>query len=131
MDCGRVYASTLKPGDVVCLDGTLGSGKTTFAKGVALGLGIAEDVTSPTFSLINVYKAPIPLYHMDLYRLSSAEEFELIGGMEYLEGQGICLIEWSEIIRPWLPDQTRYIELVLQEKGRRIRFLNEHDHTAV
>lgn len=89
---------------------------------MAQGLGISEDVTSPTFSLINVYNSKLNLYHMDLYRIHSPEEFELIGGLEYLDGQGVCLVEWSEIIQEYIPDHARRVEFQLLDHGRIIRF---------
>lgn len=105
-------------GAVVTLEGPLGAGKTTLAKGVARGLGIEQDVTSPTFSYICEYPAPIPLYHMDLYRISQVEEFELLGGCEYLEGNGVCLIEWAERIEELLPENVLRLRLEFRGEGR-------------
>ena len=89
---GYALGKILTKGAVVSLRGSLGAGKTVFAKGVAQSLGIQEAIVSPTFTLIQEYEGTLPLYHMDLYRIDSAEEFELIGA--YLYGEGITLIEW-------------------------------------
>lgn len=93
---GAELARDLGPGDVVALEGELGAGKTVFVQGVAEALGVEGPVTSPTFTLINEYRGPVMLYHMDLYRLGSVPEMEAIGIEEYLYGDGICLVEWAE-----------------------------------
>lgn len=81
---------------MLLLDGTLGAGKTTFVKGLAKALNIDENITSPSFTIISEYLGDMPLYHMDLYRIDSVEEFEMIGPEEMLEGNGISVIEWAE-----------------------------------
>jgi len=93
---GRELSSLLLPGDVVLLEGDLGAGKTCFAQGVARGLGVSEQVTSPTFTLIREYRGRIPLYHLDAYRLEGAADLFSIGVEEYLEGDGVLLVEWGE-----------------------------------
>lgn len=104
---GRSIAKQCKPGTVISLRGSLGSGKTVFAKGLAEGLGIEESIVSPTFTLIQEYEGSLPpLYHMDLYRIEGIEEFEMIGGEELLYGEGVTLIEWSEKVEELLPDST-------------------------
>jgi tRNA threonylcarbamoyladenosine biosynthesis protein TsaE len=90
------FASTLRSGDVVALTGELGAGKTVFAKGVATGLKVSGEVSSPTFTLINEHPGEVTLYHMDLYRLNSLQEMLNIGVEEYLYGDGISLVEWAE-----------------------------------
>ncbi|MCL2184881.1 MAG: tRNA (adenosine(37)-N6)-threonylcarbamoyltransferase complex ATPase subunit type 1 TsaE [Treponema sp.] len=103
---GKKIASDLKQGSVVALYGTLGSGKTILAKGIALGLGITENLTSPTYTIINEYDLknyPASLYHIDVYRLENEKDFEDIGGIEILNSNGICIIEWSERILKSLP----------------------------
>jgi tRNA threonylcarbamoyladenosine biosynthesis protein TsaE len=97
------FAKTLLPGTVVALTGELGSGKTVFARGVAGSLGVHEQVTSPTFTLINEYCGEIPLYHMDLYRLNTKREIENIGVDDYFFGNGICLVEWAEKLGDLIP----------------------------
>ena len=109
-DIGRQIASRLSAGSVVALQGTLGSGKTHLTKGIALGLGILETITSPTYTIINEYpladtshlKAS-SFYHIDVYRLNDEKEFEDTGGLEIINGNGICVIEWSERILNFLP----------------------------
>lgn len=103
---GKKIGRRLRPNDVVTLHGTLGAGKTTFAKGIAEALGIREAVTSPTFTILSQYSGSLPLTHMDLYRLGSEEEFELLGGEDFFYAEGITLIEWSEKARPFLPKET-------------------------
>lgn len=104
IDAGRKLSHALKAGDVVALYGDLGSGKTRFVKGISRGLGITEHVTSPTFVVVNEHlHGNIPLYHFDFYRLRNIRELEEIGFEEYLEGNGICVLEWAEMIREKLP----------------------------
>ena len=96
-------AQTARPGDVYALDGDLGAGKTVFAKGFAAGLGVAQDVTSPTFAIVNEYEGRLPLYHFDVYRINSIAEMEDTGCEDYFYGRGVCLVEWAEMIAPILP----------------------------
>ncbi|UFS70888.1 tRNA (adenosine(37)-N6)-threonylcarbamoyltransferase complex ATPase subunit type 1 TsaE [Geomonas sp. RF6] len=102
---GRRVGRLLAPGDFLALTGELGAGKTRFAKGVAEGLGVAEDtpVTSPTYTILNIYEGRIPLYHFDLYRLRGAEEVEELGFEEYFYGRGVSLVEWAERLEGELP----------------------------
>jgi tRNA threonylcarbamoyladenosine biosynthesis protein TsaE len=96
LQCGRVLAPLLVPGDVVLLSGDLGAGKTQLTKGVAEGLGVAEPVTSPTFNILLVHEGRIPLYHFDLYRLERAEELEDLDYYATLESDGVCVVEWGD-----------------------------------
>jgi len=93
---GEKLGRTLKPGAVVALYGELGAGKTAFTKGIAAGLDIGMNVTSPTFTIVNEYPAEIPLFHFDMYRLESEAELFDIGWDDYLDRGGICVVEWSE-----------------------------------
>ena len=95
------YAKTLRAGDVVLLDGDMGAGKTVFAKGIAEGLGIEEEVTSPTYAYMNDYDGR--LFHYDCYRIESVAQAEQLGLGDYLEMGGICLVEWAQNIAPLLP----------------------------
>ncbi len=106
---GRRFASALKAGDVVALYGDLGSGKTQFVKGVCSGIGVTEHVTSPTFTLINEYRkhGGIPVFHLDLYRLRSFDEVLALGLEEYLDDDGVSMIEWAEKAERILP-RERY-----------------------
>lgn len=118
-------AALLEPGDFIALQGELGAGKTTFAQGLARGLGVPAGmpVTSPTYTLLNIYQTPMPLYHFDLYRLAGDDDAIAAGFDEYFAGNGICLVEWPERLDSLLPpsrleilleyhdDETRRIEL--------------------
>lgn len=96
----------LKPGSVICMYGDLGAGKTAFVQGMAQELGISEPVTSPTFTIVNEYCGTIPLYHFDVYRIGSSDEMYEIGFDEYTGGDGICVIEWAELIEDILPEDS-------------------------
>jgi len=109
---GRELGSKLGPGCVVALYGELGSGKTTLAKAIATGLGVAETVTSPTFTLVCEYKSGrIPLNHIDVYRLENPEELADIGLDEYFYGRGVTIVEWADRIGWLLPEESMRIEL--------------------
>ena len=103
----REYASSLKGGDVVLLNGEMGAGKTVFAKGVALGLGIDDEILSPTYAYMNDYGGK--LYHYDCYRLSSGAQAEWLGLTDYFYADGICVIEWSENIADVLPERCKEV----------------------
>ena len=93
-----------KPGEVYCLNGDLGVGKTVFAQGFAAGLGIMDTVSSPTFTIVQSYEeGRLPLHHFDVYRIGDVEEMEEIGYEDYFYGDGVCLIEWSRLIEEILP----------------------------
>lgn len=100
---GREIGRALGPGAVVALVGALGAGKTVFAQGVAEGLGCTEEATSPTFALVHVYEGPIPMYHVDFYRLSRPDEVESLGFRDYLDGRGVLLVEWADRVPGSLP----------------------------
>ena len=105
----------LEPGDIVCLEGELGAGKTCLAQGIGEGMGVVEPITSPTFTLIAEYSPPTPappLYHIDVYRLDRAvREVMALGLDDYLLGDGVCLIEWADRIIPALPEERLWITL--------------------
>lgn len=118
---GEKIGSMVKPGTVIAMEGTLAAGKTTMTKGIARSLGINETITSPTFTLISEYEGKIPLYHMDAYRLDSAEDFLNLGVEDMIYGKdGIAIIEWSEKVRQELPKKTITIKLEVQEDGSRL-----------
>ncbi|HKZ16906.1 MAG TPA: tRNA (adenosine(37)-N6)-threonylcarbamoyltransferase complex ATPase subunit type 1 TsaE [Geobacteraceae bacterium] len=104
---GEKVGALLRPGNFVALYGDLGSGKTRFAQGVALGAGVKPDthVTSPTYTILNEYKGAYPVYHFDLYRLGGDADIAELGFEEYFYGDGICLVEWPERLACELPDQ--------------------------
>lgn len=101
------YAKMLKPYDVVLLDGDMGAGKTVFAKGVARGLGIEEEVTSPTYAYMNDYDGR--LFHYDCYRIESVAQAENLGLADYFEMGGVCLVEWAQNIAPLLPKKVKRV----------------------
>lgn len=107
-------AAVSEPGFVIGLNGDLGAGKTAFSKGFALHLGVQGVVNSPTFTIIKEYTGRLPLYHMDVYRLS-IEEADELGLDEYFYGQGVCLVEWSSIIGELMPPQ--YLHLYIETAG--------------
>ena len=116
---GKSLGEKAYPGQVITLTGDLGVGKTVFTQGLAKGLGIEEPVNSPTFTIVQVYEGGrLPFYHFDVYRIGDVEEMEEIGFDEYIFGEGVCLIEWANLIEEILPPhyQTVRIEKVL-EKG--------------
>ena len=108
---GQALAAKLRPGDVVAYRGDLGAGKTAFTRGLARGLGCHGRVTSPTFTIVNEYEGPTPLFHFDLYRLGGEEELWDIGWEDYLARNGVCAVEWSEIAPGALPENTVYVTL--------------------
>lgn len=115
------YAKTLRAGDVVLLDGDMGAGKTVFAKGVARGLGIEEEVTSPTYAYMNDYDGK--LFHYDCYRIETPEQAERLGLTDYFDMGGICLIEWAQNIAPLLPKDVKRVQIKkINENEREILF---------
>lgn len=100
-----------KPGDIVCLCGDLGVGKTVFTKGFALGLEISDHVTSPTFTIVNEYQGRLPLYHFDVYRIADPEEMDDTGYEDYFFGQGVSLVEWADLIKDWIPKEALWVEI--------------------
>lgn len=132
---GMMLGAMLRAGDVICLQGELGAGKTCFAKGVARGMGIKEPVTSPTFTLVNEYQGDLPLYHLDVYRLEGPGDMDDLGYEEYFYGDGVALVEWAERVQEILPgerldviinrgtedDECREIRMI--PRGERYRLL--------
>jgi tRNA threonylcarbamoyladenosine biosynthesis protein TsaE len=117
---GRSLAQKLTRGDCVLLEGGLGAGKTVFAKGVAEGLGVdSEEVRSPTFTLINVYRGRLPVYHVDLYRVEKPEDLEELGLEEVLGTDGVAMVEWPDRLGRYLPD--RYWRVRIDDLGGEAR----------
>ena len=120
VELGEKIGSLLKSGDVIAMTGTLAAGKTTITKGIAKALGITDVVTSPTFCLISEYEGTkMPLYHMDVYRLDGPEDFINLGVEDMLDGDGVCIVEWSEKVSSELPKRTIKIEITPLEDGSR------------
>ncbi|MBQ3393049.1 MAG: tRNA (adenosine(37)-N6)-threonylcarbamoyltransferase complex ATPase subunit type 1 TsaE [Lachnospiraceae bacterium] len=111
-EIGRRLGEEARRGMVYALNGDLGTGKTVFSKGFAAGLGIVEPVSSPTFTILQIYEeGRLPLYHFDVYRIEDPDEMEEVGLDEYLEGDGVCLIEWAERIEELLPEDCIRVDL--------------------
>ncbi|MDO4177775.1 MAG: tRNA (adenosine(37)-N6)-threonylcarbamoyltransferase complex ATPase subunit type 1 TsaE [Phascolarctobacterium sp.] len=121
LNFGRILGSVLQDGDVVCLTGDLGAGKTSLSKGICLELGVnANDVTSPTFAIMNIYEGTIhQIRHFDLYRINRAEELYDIGFDEYVGGRGISLIEWAELFEEELPYEYLIVTITREGEGRK------------
>jgi tRNA threonylcarbamoyladenosine biosynthesis protein TsaE len=120
---GCCIGEKLQSGDVVCLTGDLGAGKTHLSKGIAQGLGIVEAVTSPTYTILQVYQGRIDLYHFDLYRLERPDQLEDIGFDECVYGHGVTLIEWADKFMEVMPQEYMKIRIEYhghQSEGRRI-----------
>ncbi len=114
---GLELARRLEPGDVVALIGELGTGKTSLTKYIAEGLGVSEMLSSPTFNIVKEYRSGrLPLFHFDVYRLGDGEELLDIGGEEYFDAGGVCIIEWADIVMSVLPENTLIVELEYTDK---------------
>ena len=117
---GERLAKELRAGDVILLEGELGAGKSELARGIARGLGVTETVTSPSFTILNVYESGrIPLYHFDWYRLESAEELFELGMDEYLGGDGIALVEWPGMCPEAVPEERMLIRITAEDENTR------------
>lgn len=117
-------ASKLKSKDIIVLSGELGSGKTKFVQGILKYFGLEQEISSPTFTIVNEYNAELcPIYHFDVYRLADIDEFYAMGGEEYFEN-GICLVEWGEIIEPILPHNYIKITFEKDDNDENYRKLN-------
>ncbi len=130
---GERFAEKLKKGSVIALKGGLGAGKTCLVKGIARGLGVAEIVTSPTYTIVSEYNArlngePVPLYHIDAYRLNGDEDFENTGAGELMGGGGIAIIEWSERVPRSIPPDA--ITMEIEITGPQSRLFRVYDEPA-
>ena len=119
LELGRKLAREARPGDVYTLVGDLGVGKTVFTQGIAQGLGIEEPICSPTFTIVQVYEeGRLPFYHFDVYRIGDIEEMEEIGYDDYFFGNGVCMIEWAELIEELIPENSIHVTIEKDlEKG--------------
>jgi tRNA threonylcarbamoyladenosine biosynthesis protein TsaE len=120
ISAGERLAGFLHPGSVVALRGGLGVGKTYLTKGIARGLGVKEEITSPTYTIIGEYQGKWPFYHIDAYRLAGDDDFNALGGDEFLYGPGVSVIEWSELLPLSTPQEALVIEITLLEGERRL-----------
>ena len=118
-ELGKKLGSEANPGDVLTLIGDLGVGKTVFTQGFADGLGITEPISSPTFTIVQVYEeGRLPFYHFDVYRIADPEEMDEIGYEDYFFGKGVCLIEWASLIEELIPEHATEIRIEkVLEKG--------------
>lgn len=114
---GKIIGERCSSGDIICLMGELGTGKTHLVKGIAEGLGIKDIITSPTFTIVNEYKGRLPLYHFDVYRVNDPDEIEAIGFDEYIFGSGVCVIEWADYIKSLIPQEHMEIRIKKMPNG--------------
>lgn len=119
LELGREIGRNAQPGDVYTLIGDLGVGKTVFTQGIAVGLEIEESICSPTFTIVQVYEeGRMPFYHFDVYRIGDVEEMDEIGYEDYFYGEGLCMIEWANLIEEILPSKRKEITIEKDlEKG--------------
>lgn len=118
---GKKLGALLKQGDCLAFKGGLGAGKTCFIRGLAAGLGVEDVITSPTYTIANEYEGSLPFYHIDAYRLASADDFEMLDAAYYLDGNAVCAIEWSENIAEALPSDRIIVSIaVLDDNTRRV-----------
>ena len=130
---GRKLGALLKQGDVIALVGELGSGKTWFTKGLALGLGVDEEtvVTSPSFALLNEYNGRYAFYHIDAYRLEKLDDFFLAGLEEYLYGDGVVAIEWADRWPEALPEWSVWVEIsIIDDQSRQLTYSGRNDRSV-
>ena len=108
---GQKLGRLLDSGDIIVLSGDLGAGKTTLTKGIAKGLDVLQMIKSPTYTIVREYEGRLPLYHLDVYRIGDIEEMDEIGYEDYVYGEGVCLIEWANLIEEILPDHYQKITI--------------------
>ena len=127
---GECLAGRLRPGDVLVLQGELGAGKSELTRGIAAGLGVTETVTSPSFTILNVYESgKWPLYHFDWYRLESADELYELGLDEYLGGDGVAVVEWAERCPEAVPE--KHLRICLRTTGEESRIIETEDFDRI
>ncbi len=122
-ELGEKLGNLVDAGSIICLVGDLGAGKTTFTQSFAKSLGVDDYITSPTFTIVNEYQGRLPLYHFDVYRIGCSEEMYDIGYDEYINSDGVCIIEWANLIEDILPDEYLKIDINYKEIGRVVTFV--------
>ena len=127
MKMGKMLAHRLQENSILALYGDLGAGKTTFVQGLAKGLEINDPIQSPTFIYVNEYQGKMPLFHFDLYRMKSAEDFLALGFDEYFYASGVCAVEWPQRIATILPLESIVIEFAYCEEGRVVKIQGPED----
>ncbi len=120
---GAMCATEAKKGDIFCLYGEVGAGKTAFTKGFAAALKIEEEVVSPTFNIVQAYEGIKKLYHFDVYRIEDIKEMENIGFDDYLFGDGICVIEWAEMVEELLPKERINVKIIKVDNDENARII--------
>lgn len=124
IEAGRYLGNILKKGDIICLEGALGTGKTAFTSGIAKALGIDGYIKSPTFTIVNEYQGKLPLYHFDVYRISDSSEMFEVGFEEYLYGGGVVVIEWADMIMDIIPKEYMRVKIEKDlERGQDARVI--------
>lgn len=126
---GKIIGRCLDRGDVLCLDGDLGVGKTSLTQFIAREFGVDEYITSPTFTIIKEYEGRLPFYHMDVYRLDSADDMHDLGYEEYIYSEGVTVIEWAEKIKEILPEERININIKRVDDNRRILYIDGRGKT--
>jgi len=116
---GEKLGSLLNEGDIICLNGDLGAGKTTLTQAIGRGLKVKDYITSPTFTIINEYEGKLPLYHFDIYRLDNEEDLSLLGVEDYFYSNGVCVIEWADNARNILPKERLDIWIYIEDENIR------------
>ena len=126
---GERLGRSLEPGDAVLLRGNLGMGKTVFARGAAVALGVPEEeIRSPSFTLVNPYTGTFPVFHVDLYRIEKTEDLDELGLEEVLGTEGVALVEWAERLGPYRPEHC--VEVTINDAGGRQRDIRIEDHRS-
>lgn len=127
---GKKFGASALPGEIYTLNGDLGVGKTVFTQGIAEGLGITEPVSSPTFTIVQVYEeGRMPFYHFDVYRIGDIEEMDEIGYEDYFYGDGLCMIEWAGLIEEILPEKRHDVTIEKNlERGFDYRKITIREH---
>lgn len=111
MNLGKQLGNLVYPGDIICLTGDLGTGKTHFTKGIAEGLEISSPITSPTFTIVNEYEGRLKLYHFDVYRVNDPDEIEAIGFDEYIFSDAVSIVEWANYIEDLIPKEHIWVDI--------------------
>ncbi len=126
---GIRLGQTVCPGTIIALTGDLGAGKTTLTKAIAKGLGITETITSPTFTIVKEYQSGrLPLFHFDVYRIGDIDEMYELGYEEYFFGNGVCVVEWADLIEDLIPEEAMWISIAYgEDEGERIYTVREEN----
>ncbi len=126
---GRILGQAAEAGDIICLDGDLGAGKTTLTQAIARGLEVAEEyyITSPSFNLLHQYPGRLTLYHMDFYRLSDSDEVVALGLDEFFYAHGLAVIEWAQKAADIVPDNSLFLSLIVKNQNSRELTISYHD----